>query len=100
MPPNTSEPLICHVTTARLSPKQEGAEAGVVEDTKVYVGNLSWGTESEDLNQIFEEFGEVVAADVVYDNQTGRSRGFGFVTMSTAAEAEAAIEALNQTVSC
>lgn len=72
------------------------AQEGAVEEAKVYVGNLSWGTESEDLNQIFAEFGEVVSADVVFDN-TGRSRGFGFVTMATSTEAEAAIEALNET---
>jgi len=78
-----------------VSAMAEEGEAPV-EESKLYVGNLSWGTESEDLKNIFAEFGEVQQADVVMD-PSGRSRGFGFVTMSAPEEAVAATEALNST---
>ena len=63
--------------------------------TKLYVGNLSFQTSGSDLEQLFAEFGEVQSAQVVEDRETGRSRGFGFVEMGTAAAAQAAIDALN-----
>ena len=50
---------------------------------KLYVGNLSFGTTSDDLTQLFGQFGEVASASVVTDRETGRSRGFGFVEMSS-----------------
>ncbi len=50
---------------------------------KLYVGNLSFGTTSEDLTQLFGQFGEVSSAQIVTDRETGRSRGFGFVEMSS-----------------
>jgi len=53
---------------------------------KLYVGNLSFGTTNEDLTQLFGQFGEVASASVVTDRETGRSRGFGFVEMSSGAE--------------
>ena len=53
---------------------------------KLYVGNLSFGTTNEDLTQLFSQFGEVASASVVTDRETGRSRGFGFVEMSSGAE--------------
>ncbi|MFH1539146.1 MAG: RNA-binding protein [bacterium] len=62
---------------------------------KLYVGNLSFETASEDLQQLFSQHGTVESADVVSDRDTGRSRGFGFVEMSTDEEAQAAIAALN-----
>ena len=63
--------------------------------TKLYVGNLSFDTSSEQLQTIFAETGTVQSASVVEDRETGRSRGFGFVEMSTKEEAQAAITALD-----
>src|SRR2546429_6094686 len=63
--------------------------------TKLYVGNLSFQTNSEDLRAHFAQAGNVESASVVEDRMTGRSRGFGFVEMSTPEEAAAAIEQLN-----
>jgi|SRR5438046_16806 len=63
--------------------------------TKLYVGNLSFNTSSEQLESIFAEAGTVQSASVVEDRETGRSRGFGFVEMSTKEEAQAAITALD-----
>lgn len=62
---------------------------------KMFVGNLSWGTTNESLNQAFQQFGSVLSAEVVSDHATGRSKGFGFVQMSTPEEANAAVEAMN-----
>jgi RNA recognition motif-containing protein len=61
----------------------------------LYCGNLSYNTSSSDLDQLFSEFGRVQSAEVIMDRDTGRSKGFGFVEMSTDAEAAAAIEGLN-----
>ena len=63
--------------------------------TKVYVGNLSFQTSSEDLERAFGEFGTVQSANLIEDRETGRSRGFAFVEMSSAEEAQRAIAALN-----
>ena len=63
--------------------------------TKLYVGNLSFQTSSEDLRAHFAQAGTVESASVVEDRMTGRSRGFGFVEMATPEEATAAIEQLN-----
>lgn len=62
---------------------------------KLYVGNLAFAMENEDLMNVFAEVGTVVSAQVVMDNQTGRKRGFGFVEMSTDGEAQAAIAAFH-----
>ncbi len=59
--------------------------------TKLYVGNLSFNTTSQDLETLFAGAGSVQSASVIEDRETGRSRGFGFVEMSTAEEAQAAI---------
>ncbi|HMS42860.1 MAG TPA: RNA-binding protein, partial [Pyrinomonadaceae bacterium] len=64
---------------------------------KLYVGNLSFDTTNSDLEQAFGEFGTVESANVVEDRDTGRSRGFGFVEMSSKEEGENAIEQLNGT---
>jgi cold-inducible RNA-binding protein len=63
--------------------------------TKLYVGNLSFNTSSEQLETLFGEAGTVQSASIVEDRETGRSRGFGFVEMSTKEEAQAAITALD-----
>jgi len=62
---------------------------------KLYVGNLSYSTTSEDLQQLCSEHGSVVSAQVIMDRESGRSKGFGFVEMGTDEEAQAAISALN-----
>jgi RNA recognition motif-containing protein len=62
---------------------------------KLYVGNLSYQVDSSELQQIFTQFGNVESAEVIADRETGRSKGFGFVQMSTDEEAAAAIEGLN-----
>ena len=63
--------------------------------TKLYVGNLSFQTSSSDLEEMFGQVGAVQSATVVEDRETGRSRGFGFVEMSSKEEAEAAINEFN-----
>ncbi|HEX8139295.1 MAG TPA: RNA-binding protein [Pyrinomonadaceae bacterium] len=62
---------------------------------KLYVGNLSFQTSSEDLQQLFGQAGTVESASVVEDRETGRSRGFGFVEMSSPEEGQAAIQQFN-----
>jgi len=64
---------------------------------KLYVGNLSPSTTEEALRQAFGSHGEVSSVNIVKDKYTGESRGFGFVEMSTKAEAQAAISSLNGT---
>src|SRR4051812_44729447 len=63
--------------------------------TKLFVGNLSFNTTENDLQDAFAAHGTVVEANLMMDRATGRPRGFGFVTMSTEEEAQKAIEALN-----
>lgn len=62
---------------------------------KLFVGNLSWTVTSESLAQAFKEYGNVVGARVLFDGDTGRSRGYGFVCFSTQQEMEAALQYLN-----
>ena len=61
----------------------------------IYVGNLPYSTDRDELRAVFEQYGEVSSARVVTDRETGRSRGYGFVEMPNAEQAQAAIEALN-----
>jgi RNA recognition motif-containing protein len=62
---------------------------------KLYVGNLSYGVDSSQLQELFSAHGTVESAEIIADRETGRSKGFGFVQMSTDDEAQAAINALN-----
>jgi RNA recognition motif-containing protein len=62
---------------------------------KLYCGNLSFSVRSADLEQLFAQYGNVVSAQVIEDRETGRSKGFGFVEMSSDEEAQAAIDALD-----
>ena len=63
----------------------------------IYVGNLPYGISEDELRDAFSEYGAVTRASIVMDRETGRSKGFGFVEMSNKAEADAAINALNET---
>lgn len=62
---------------------------------KLYVGNLSYNVSSSDLAELLSAHGTVESAEVISDRTTGRSKGYGFVEMSTDQEAQAAIDALN-----
>ncbi len=62
---------------------------------KLYVGNLSYSVRDDDLQQTFSEFGQVQSAKVMMERDTGRSKGFGFVEMSSAEAAQAAINGLH-----
>jgi cold-inducible RNA-binding protein len=62
---------------------------------KIYVGNMSFQTSEDGLRNLFTEFGEVTEVSIVTDRETGRPRGFGFVTMADGTQAQAAIDALN-----
>ena len=64
----------------------------------IYVGNLDFKVDENDLKRIFEEYGSVSEAKVIIDKYSGRSKGFGFVTMNDAAEANKAISKLNGTI--
>ena len=61
----------------------------------IFVGNLSYNTTEEDLQEAFQEFGQVDSARVIQDRETQRSRGFGFVEMPNDDEARAAVEAMD-----
>ncbi|GAA5899959.1 hypothetical protein JCM5296_001926 [Sporobolomyces johnsonii] len=63
--------------------------------SKIYCGNLSWGTNNDSLRDAFSQFGQIVDCIVMTEPGTGRSRGFGFVTFAEQASADAAIQAMN-----
>lgn len=62
----------------------------------MYVSNLDFGVQEKDLQKLFEPFGEVLSAKIITDRETGRSRGFGFVEMSSKEDANKAMAALNE----
>ena len=64
---------------------------------KLFVGGLSWNTTDDSLLAAFEPFGEVTEAKVILDRNSGRSRGFGFVTFESEENARSAMDALNDT---
>jgi RNA recognition motif-containing protein len=64
---------------------------------KLYVGNLSYNTHEEDLREAFSKFGEVVSVNLIVDQSSGRTKGFGFVEMASDEDAEKAISSLNGT---
>lgn len=68
----------------------------VASETKVYVGNLSYSTDDESLRQAFSSYGKILTAFVMRDRDTGRARGFGFVTFESASDAQDAINGLNE----
>ncbi len=61
----------------------------------LYIGNLDYGIKEENLRELFEEFGEVTSVKIITDKFSGRSKGYGFVEMTSDAEADQAIESLN-----
>lgn len=63
--------------------------------SKLFVGSLSWGVNDDMLRDFFASLGTVVSASVIVDRETGKSKGFGFVEMSSDDEAQAAIKQLN-----
>jgi RNA recognition motif-containing protein len=62
----------------------------------IYVGNLSYKVEENELRQVFEEYGEVASVKIITDKYSGRSKGFGFIEMNDEEQAKKAIEELNQ----
>ncbi len=67
----------------------------IMDNKKLFVGNLPWTVTSDSLREMFAEFGEIVEAMLITDRETGRSKGFGFVTFTTEEAAQAAISAKN-----
>src|SRR4029077_2247410 len=65
-------------------------------EKRLYVGNLPFDTTEDDLHQLFSTHGQIVSTKLITDMETGRSRGFGFVEMSTEDEAKVAIEKMNK----
>ena len=63
--------------------------------SNIYVGNLSWETSEFDVQTLFDEFGRVNSVKIIFDRETNRSKGFGFVEMADNEEASKAISALN-----
>jgi RNA recognition motif-containing protein len=68
---------------------------GSIMSNKLYVGNLSYSVRDDDLQQQFSAFGQVQSAKVMMERDTGRSKGFGFVEMGSAQEAQAAIDGMH-----
>ncbi|CAL4922888.1 unnamed protein product [Urochloa decumbens] len=75
--------------------EQAGGEEEFSADLRIFVGNLPFSVDSAQLAGLFEQAGSVEMVEVIYDKLTGRSRGFGFVTMSSVEEVEAAVEQFN-----
>ncbi|CAK9259628.1 unnamed protein product, partial [Sphagnum jensenii] len=75
-----------------------GGSGSYDSENRLFVGNLSWGVDDASLQTMFSDYGKVMDARVVYDRDTGRSGGFGFVTLSTAAEVNDAIQNLDGAV--
>ncbi|KAK6131590.1 hypothetical protein DH2020_034604 [Rehmannia glutinosa] len=79
-----------------MSPKIKSSYQGFVDSPyKLYAGNLSWSLTSQALREVFAEQPGFISAKVVYDRESGRSRGFGFITFSSAEEVESALNAMN-----
>ena len=66
-------------------------------EKKIYVGNLSFEATEDDLRKLFAKFGEIESVKLITDAATGRSKGFGFIAMSSEGDAQKAISALNST---
>lgn len=83
----------------RGPPRGGGGGGGYGDSSnRLYVGNLAWGVDNLTLENLFNEQGKVLEAKVVFDRDSGRSRGFGFVTYGSAEEMNSAIESLDGVV--
>src|SRR6516225_7473784 len=91
--PLPDQPLRCVCPARPCEPRNHSRSSfpGTPMGKKIYVGNLSYGISSSDLQQMFEAYGTVESAQVIMDRDTGRSKGFGFVEMDGESEAQAAI---------
>ena len=89
--PATSDTLLLVSKSSVLDAHSER----LVMSKKLFVGSLSWNTDDHQLRTAFESFGEVTDAKVISDRDTGRSRGFGFVTFADSQAADTAIEKMN-----
>ncbi len=83
------------VSNSPLAKFNEKGGEFFLNNRKLFVGSLPWAVDDTKLREIFSQAGNVVSAQVVKDRETGRSRGFGFVEMSTDEEAQAAVSNLN-----
>ena len=63
---------------------------------QIYIGNMNYRTTEDEVNELFSQYGEVESVKLISDRETGRAKGFGFVTMNDDASAKEAIEALNE----
>lgn len=82
-----------------FSPRGPRGGSGIDNTNRLYVGNLAWGVDNLTLETLFSEQGKVKEATVVYDRDSGRSRGFGFVTYGSSQEVDNAIRSLDGMVS-
>jgi len=79
------------LSATRSATRSETKTIIMGEENKCFIGNLSWNTDDTSLSQAFSQFGEVIDAKVIMDRETGRSRGFAFVTFADDAGLQAAI---------
>lgn len=86
---------VARSSTAGFVVRKFVSKGFVLMSKKIYVGNLPYTYASSDLESLFSAHGTVRSAQVIMDRETGRSRGFGFIEMESAGEADAAIQALN-----
>ncbi|XP_022883686.1 glycine-rich RNA-binding protein 3, mitochondrial-like [Olea europaea var. sylvestris] len=94
--------ILSRTVSNRISQEISASQSSVFQaircmsTSKIFIGGLSFGTDDSGLTEAFSKYGEVAEARVIVDRDTGRSRGFGFVTFSTVEDASAAIQALDQ----
>ena len=67
-----------------------------MDKKKLYVGNLPWSITNDSLHELFAQFGEIAEATVISDRMSGRSKGFGFVTFANEADADKAVQEMNE----
>jgi RNA recognition motif-containing protein len=100
--PKSSLPTVFLRSQARFETSFAVPDSGktqylIIMSTKLYVGNLSFSTSNQDLEDMFGKVGTVLSSNIIEDRETGRSRGFAFVEMSSREEAQNAISSLNGT---
>ena len=87
--------VVSHVGTGQFGAAPAVPRTEIDMSKKLFVGGLSWGTDDNGLRAAFEQYGEVLEAKVITDRDTGRSRGFGFVTFAESADADSAMDEMN-----